>query len=227
MADEDPVDTSALDAQEPLPQPPDLSGGALTPLPEAAPTAEEVHGLETAGDLQPEPEVETYDVAWAEARRSRMHALVRENPEAALAEALTPRRFAALPAEIQALVERPVADEGFYGVLAVCGHGPNEDHIEGACEIRHEVVLNFGTFDAEGFQASIYGTRHQRMTEESASIYGVVVDGHMALHEDDVVVVDDGEGFPGGRYAVYYRGEEWTTDDLDAANARRDSLLGE
>lgn len=164
-------------------------------------------------------------IALAEARRTEMAELIQTDPKEALARALTPRQYAALPAEVQALVERPIAAEGFYGVLAICGHEPGAEHIEGACEIRHEAVLGFGTFDAEAFQASIYGEREQKLTVEQDSLYGVAMDGHIALHEHEAVIVDDGEGAKGGRYALYHRGDVHYSDDLEALQAMRERLL--
>ncbi|MCC5844267.1 MAG: hypothetical protein JJU05_08455 [Verrucomicrobia bacterium] len=162
-------------------------------------------------------------LALARERQPRMREWIQSDPERALEEALTPRMFAALPEAVQALVERPVAEEGFYGVMAICNHGPDEEHI-GSCEIRHEVVLGFGTFDAEAFQANIYGAREQKMTVEQDSIYGVVMDGQIALHEHDVVIVDDGEGAEGGRFAVYYRGEVRYADTRADAERIRDTF---
>ncbi len=162
-------------------------------------------------------------IALARERQPRMRQWIEEDPEQALAEALTPRMFAALPEEVRALVERPVAEEGFFGVLAICNHGPNEEHI-GSCEIRHEVLLGFGTFEAEAFQASIYGARKEKMTVEEDSIYGVAMDGRIALHEDEIVIVDDGEGATGGRFAVYYRGQVRYADTLEEAEGIRESL---
>lgn len=177
---------------------------------------------------QPVPATEAARNAWlqegralAEARRPQMAAWIVDDPRRALSEAVTPRQFAALPEEIRSLVERPVVEEGFFGVLAICGHGPDEDHIEGACQIEHHVMLNFGTFDAEGFTASIYGAREKKMTVESDSIFGVALDGHMALHEDEIVIVDDGEGWPEGRFAVYYRGNVRFADTQEQAEALR------
>ncbi|MCC5849242.1 MAG: hypothetical protein JJU29_14235 [Verrucomicrobia bacterium] len=237
---DDPADETEIDAP-PQPGIPDASEEippesqpSRTPLEEAGiqpavpvpPDAGDADG-DTLESVEIAPtESETYDLAWANARRERMNAWIREDPERALSEALSPRRHAALPASIRELVETPLATEGFYGVVAICNHGPDEEHI-GSCEITHEVVTNFGTFDAEGYPASIYGAREERLTEENASIYGVVMDGHIALHEHDVVVIDDGPGYPGGRYAVYYRGQEWTTDDLAEVEALKARLSGE
>lgn len=155
-------------------------------------------------------------VAVAKARRPRMREWIQEDPGRAVREGVTPRMFAALPREIQELVERPVAGEGFFGVMAVCNHGAGEEHV-GSCEIRHEVVFGFGTKEAEAYKAGVYGERLEKMTVEEDSIYGVILDDRIALHEHEVVVVDDGEGAPGGRFAVYFRGRVRYADTLGEA----------
>ena len=163
-------------------------------------------------------------IAVAEERAPLMANWIVEDPERALAWGVSPRLFRSLPEEIQALVERPLATEGFYGVLAICGHGPEDEHIS-SCEILHEVVTNFGTFDAEAFRASIYGMRNMRLTEENASLFGIVMNDHIALHEDDVVIVDDGPRFGAERFVVHYKGEEHTAATLEAAEAIRAELV--
>jgi hypothetical protein len=165
----------------------------------------------------------TKDVEWAEQRRQRMARLIREDPEAALAEALTPRQYAALPEAVQALVERPIATEDFYGVYAVCDHARGEPHST-ACDIRREVVLGMGTFDSESLGAHIYGEREKKATVEKDFLYGVVLDGEIALHEDEAVLVDDGPDVREGRYAVYHGDDIHYFEDIDEAEALRTRL---
>lgn len=155
-------------------------------------------------------------VELAAQRRTQMTTWIEEDPRQALDVAVTPRQFERLPGEIQVLVERPVTGEGFYGVLAVCHHGEGEAHTQ-ACEIHHEVVMNFGTFDAEAFKASIYGDRENRMTEENASIFGIAIDGRIALSADDVVIVDEGPVFGEERYGIYHKGLAGTAPDRNTA----------
>ncbi|MFP4259727.1 MAG: hypothetical protein ACLFS1_01465 [Opitutales bacterium] len=163
------------------------------------------------------------DVEWAEERRQRMAGLIRQDPEAALAEALTPRQYAALPEAVQALVERPIATEDFYGVYAVCDHGAGASHSD-ACEINREVVLGMGTFDSEALRAHIYGAREKKATVENDALYGVALDGEIALHEDEAVLVDDGPDAAEGRYAVYHGNEVHYFEDLNEAEALRTRL---
>lgn len=161
----------------------------------------------------------------AQARRAEMARMIREDPQQAMQEALTPRQYGALPPEVRELVERLIVTVGMYTVAAICHHGPDEPHGSG-CHLEFGAILGFGTFEAEFFRAgSVYGSRKHRQTEEEASLYGVVMDGYMALHEDDVVLVDDGEGQAGGRFAVYYRGHEHLFDDYAAAVEFRQYLI--
>lgn len=221
---EAPIDLNALPT---LPPPP-----AVAPAP-ALPTEAAQVALDWRSWLRSSPPADPQlreewvarGMELAKSRRTEMAEWIEEDPRRALEAALTPRQYAALPAEVQALVERPVAGEGFYGVLAICGHGPEEDHIEGACRIEHEVVFNFGTFDAEFYKAAIYGAREQKLTVENDAIYGVALDDRIALHEDGAVIVDDGEGAEGGRFALYYRDTVSYSDDLDALKDLRETLL--
>jgi hypothetical protein len=51
----------------------------------------------------------------AKVRRDAMAALIRTQPEEALARALTPRQRALVPRDIQPFLEREISGSGFYG----------------------------------------------------------------------------------------------------------------
>jgi hypothetical protein len=130
--------------------------------------------------------------------------LARSNPEAALMLTPSPIARGILPPEMAGQLEQVVAGEGFYGVKAICNHEPGSEHGDG-CRIEHEVFIN-----GRSYQAAIYGTRTGRRTEESASIYGVALDGLLALHEDDVVVLPANEveaSAAADQVAVIHRGK--------------------
>lgn len=146
-----------------------------------------------------------------------------EDPERALDMAITPRQHERLPEAIRKWVEKPIAEVGFYGVLATCNHGSDEEH-SAACEISYDVVINDGTPDAEFYKASIYGERYQYLSEGEASLYGVVLEDRIALHEYDAVLIDDGPDFPGDRYAVYYQGEAFLFNNQKEAEALQEEL---
>lgn len=158
----------------------------------------------------PAPEL----VASFAARRELMARLVRERPEEALAAALTPHEVESLPVELRGLVEKVVYGSGFYGVLATCNHSPLKEHTTD-CKIEHHVII-----DDREIPVSIYGSRLDRLTEEHASLYGIEIDGILALHEDDAVVfpaermTDDPAR--AGQLAVIYFGETTFFEDQNA-----------
>ena len=104
-----------------------------------------------------------------------------------------------------------MAGAGFYGVPAICSHGPEAEH---GAQCRIDVTLG-----GVRHRASIDGSRRERVTEETASLYGVALDGKLALHEDDFVVLPGAAASsdPGraSRIALIHRGQ--TTDFPDQA----------
>jgi hypothetical protein len=146
----------------------------------------------------------------AEARRNVMKELIKQDPERALDVALTPAERALLPDSFDKYIEQEISGEGFYGVAALCNHAEGESH-NASCKISREVVLRWGTFEAEVYAASVYGSRLGRLTEEQASLYGVALDGQVALNEGDVKIypAEQVTGDPGqaGQWAVIYKGK--------------------
>ena len=140
-------------------------------------------------------------VSLAKTRRDAMAALIRTQPEEALARALTPRQRALVPEAIQPLLEREVSGSGFYGVLAIC-------HEEDLSKNRIEREAIIGE---ERFQAHVFGQRLVRKTEENASLSGIALDGQIALREEEVVIRSADQMPPGevpeGGYAATFRGE--------------------
>ncbi len=157
-----------------------------------------------------------------EERREAMARMVREDPAAALAAALTPHEFASLPPELQELVERPLAAVGFYGVLAICSHDPVTGH-SAACRIERHVFI-----DGRDIPVSIYGARIGRLTEEDASLYGVEIGGVLALHADDAVVFPaermSDDPAHAGHFAVIYRGHTSFFADRTAVDTHLSGL---
>jgi hypothetical protein len=143
--------------------------------------------------------------------------IIETDPELALMHALDDRHRALVPAEWSDRVERIVSGEGFFGVKAICHHGVSAAHGEG-CRIEHDVIVDHLTL-----RAFIYGGRRERLTEENASIYGVVLGKSIALHEDDVVAL----GGPGTSRTLVYKGRSEVvpagTDPAAAAQALMES----
>lgn len=137
-------------------------------------------------------------------RREAIAGLIASDPESAILLTPTPAQRAILPPKLRDGLEQIVSGEGFYGVKAICNHGPEAGHGAG-CSIEHEVFI-----DQKSYRAKIYGIRMERLTEESASIYGVALDGVLALHQDDVVVLPADAvvaGAPSDQLALIYRGK--------------------
>ncbi len=174
-----------------------------------------------AGSASERKDLESEGKNLAAARLAAMSAMLASDPEAAILLTPTPVEREMLPAGVRDSLEQIVSGEGFYGVKAVCNHEPGVDHAA-ACRIEHEVFL-----EGVSYRASIYGRRTQRLTEESASIYGVARDGVLALHQDDVVVLPAGAVnamAPSDQLALIHRGKTTLVPAADLA-ARVQSLL--
>jgi hypothetical protein len=157
------------------------------------------------------------------ARRPVMAALLASDPEAALLLTPSPVARATLPAELRGELEQIVAATGFYGVKAICNHAPGAAHAE-ACRIVPEAII-----DGVIYPASIYGERQARLTEMDASLYGVVLDGRIALHPDDFVVLPAADVSPdpalAGQLAVIHHGRTTFTPGAASLPAHLQSLL--
>ncbi len=152
-------------------------------------------------------------VALAVARREAMARLIQTDPEQALAAMVSPATRAALPTEVVAQLEEIVTGEGFFGVLSICHlHGASESEdpsVDHRSHVKREVGI-----DGRFFTAHTYGSRLAQLTTENASIFGVALDGHLALHEDAAVPVTRGFLPPGttetagpGELAVIHNGD--------------------
>ncbi len=107
----------------------------------------------------------------ASQRRVRMARLIREEPEAALKEALRLDEYDVLPENLRALVERPFSAVAAYDYYPVCGAPVGTaDHVA-------ELSLPDGKFDAY-----TYGRRAGVMSKRSIPVQGVTLDGAAALH---------------------------------------------
>jgi hypothetical protein len=115
-------------------------------------------------------------VALATARRSLMERLIREDPESAIAEALTFAEWAALPPEIQTLVEKPfsiVADFDFYPVCTP----PGAIFDPGA----PKYVAVLGTSDGTSLETFVSGDRRSMMSKKKLPAQGVALGSLAAM----------------------------------------------
>lgn len=198
-----------------------LSGtGSSDPI--LSPNPAPLQTTETILKEETEEENPEDQLAWAKRRRIWMKDLIRRDPERALKEALTMKERAALPAEVAAEVEQVVSGKGFFWVLAVCNHGEGEVGHASDCEIKHEVVLG-----GKAYRAYVYGKRLEKLTTENDSIYGVAVDGELALHEEIMVRMDPEdlvEPPPEGAVVVVYEGETRIFEDEEELTEWREEL---
>ena len=117
-------------------------------------------------------------LALAQSRRARMERLIREDPEQAIAEALSFGEWDALPPEVRALVEKPfsvTADYHYYPVCAAQGQPlpPNTpDHI---------ADIEMG--DGRSLNAYVYGNNRDLMSKRALPVQGVELGGQAAIRD--------------------------------------------
>lgn len=153
-------------------------------------------------------------VVLAKERRTEMAMLIREDPQAALAHALTARQRAGLPTEILGLLEKPIAGQGVYGVVSICDHEDNGSQSADS-HVKREAIIA-----GECYVAHVYGHRLQTSSKNNASLAGVALDGHIALYEDSVLVRKPDEMpegmVPAGGYALTFNGKTTVVADKPA-----------
>lgn len=130
------------------------------------------------------------------------------HPAAALQLAPTADDRGRLPDVLQSVLEKPISGVGFYGVAAICHHGPESEHTQD-CQIHREVV-----FEGRHYAAIVYGDRLTRLTEEEASLYGVALGDWVVLHEDEIVLTSESGDEASGPFTIHYRGQSLHATDL-------------
>lgn len=130
---------------------------------------------------EPSPETLQAMKESAEARRGQMKQLIRLNPEAALQVALSFSEYAALPPEIQALVERPFTASVRTEVYPVCGD--QKSLPPGTPDAIRSLVF------ADGTRSSlwVYGHRTEMMSKSSLPLTGIVMDGDAAVYDQVLI----------------------------------------
>lgn len=146
-------------------------------------------------------------------RRETMARWMRENPEEALAQALSWSEWLALPEDLRGLVERPFSDTVEFQAL------PNCPPREGA-EFHthpHRIVLGGEVFD--GF---VFDSKAQMTSKEGMPARGIVLDGSIVLAEAAVEKLEGADLaaaeriFPRGSRA----GVSWTSGKSLGADGR-------
>ncbi|OYW71073.1 MAG: hypothetical protein B7Z37_28750, partial [Verrucomicrobia bacterium 12-59-8] len=127
-------------------------------------------------------------MALAQARQARMKRLIREDPRQAIAEALSFEQWAALPKEIQALVEKPFSVVADYEYYPICVP-PGERRPEGAAEY----VAKLSMSDGSSLEAFVYGQRRGLMSKKNLPVQGISLDGTAAVRDGVFQTVSSGE----------------------------------
>jgi hypothetical protein len=143
----------------------------------------------------------------------------RRHPAAALQLVPDASDRTQLPDAFQALLEKPLSGVGFYGVAAVCHHGPEGAHTQ-ACQIHREVA-----FEGRHYTAIVYGDRLTRLTEEEASLYGVALGDWVVLHEDEIVITSEPGYETSGPFTLHYRGQSLRVTDLSQVETLVEKLI--
>ncbi|MEO5712377.1 MAG: PKD domain-containing protein [Luteolibacter sp.] len=110
----------------------------------------------------------------ARSRRVRMEALILNDPQAALANAVTLDVWKNLPPELQREVEEPFSALGNFRVLPVCGEGKPSRNVVRYTEIEGRQALG----------SSVFGRRIALTTKENSPIQGIRLGGIAALRQE-------------------------------------------
>ena len=125
----------------------------------------------------------------AEERRPAFVALMRNDPEAALRQAVTFSEYKSLPPSIRAFVEEPFSEIARVSVLPIC---QTED---GQKPLAHQIIeIDFGKDDTR-YEGFAYGRRHGVVSKAHTPIQGIRLDGVAAIWESTFLALgaDDAE----------------------------------
>jgi len=124
----------------------------------------------------------------AKERRNRMARLIRENPEQAIAEALTFAEWERLPDEVRAWVEEPFSTVADYSYYPVC-------QPPGAPPVVHAptYVAELSLPDGRSFHAFVFGSRTDLGSKRQLPVQGIALDGVAALRQETLHVLTDDE----------------------------------
>ncbi|MDP3073020.1 MAG: hypothetical protein Q8N18_22190 [Opitutaceae bacterium] len=124
-------------------------------------------------------------VALAQTRRAAMLELIKADPQRALAVTVPAVVRRELPPEVGAQLEQRVAGKGEFALLAA-SPAPGEP-LTGP--IFQRAVLIAGT----SYTAHVYGRREPQTALRDARLHGIAINGHLALHESPLRVLEPGE----------------------------------
>ncbi len=133
--------------------------------------------------------LEPEGIVLAQARRPVLLDLIKADPRRALAVTVPAVIRAALPAAVRAELEIRVAGRGDFELLA----GTPDVGSTDAPPAERRIAL----IDGVTFTAHPYGQRESQLAKDGASLHGVALEGHLALHESPLRVFEPGESLTG------------------------------
>ncbi len=158
---------------------------AATQQPELAAFRTWTDRYRNAPDGETRTELEAEGLVLAQARRKVISDLLRQDPEKALAVTVPAAVRAEMPAAIAGELEDRVGGVGDYEVMM--------DETEGRRPRVNAGLSRSVWLNGRRYEAHVYGRRNAQLTQEGASLHGIVLDGHMALHASPVRMLEPGE----------------------------------
>ncbi|MBE2213569.1 MAG: immunoglobulin domain-containing protein [Opitutaceae bacterium] len=133
--------------------------------------------------------LELEGIALARKRRLEMLSLIESDPELALAMTVPAALRALLPPAVEEQLETRVSGRGDYEILMA---------VQPIGARRPEEQIHRVTLGRASYEAHVYGRRVRQTSQEGASLHGIALDGHMAVHESPLRVLEPGEIVPAG-----------------------------
>jgi len=164
-------------------------------------------------------------VELAKLRRAALLELIQTDPEAALEAAIPRALHAQMPAEIAEHLEEFVSIAAPLDLMQSCFHPEGCPHAHDHDFYRATVI------HGREYQAHVYGARLGDLSIPQTSIHGIALDGHIAVSESRVRVLEPGEVLPPGSsteahgaLAVEVRGEILLLASVEELNALEQAL---
>src|SRR5690606_2869324 len=119
-------------------------------------------------------------------RRAAMIQLIREDPQQALARAVSPRTQELLPLEIRDQLEEHFDSHGDFEVTLVCDDADSANHTHQTDSVSRHLTLTDHRLDA-----FVFGRREPQPTIYDIPVHGIRLDDVAALAESPVRVIAD------------------------------------
>ncbi len=164
-------------------------------------------------------------VALARERRALMLKLIRNDPEAALKAAVPRGLRAQLPQAVIDQLEEPISARAPLDVIHSC-FDPD------GCGHPHDDLNRATVIDDRQYEVHVYGSRLNDLSIPDTSLHGIAIDGHFAVSDSRVRMLEPGELLPPGTpplaegaIAVEANGVITVLDDASALAAFEQELV--